>query len=142
MSAGTGIRHSEFNGSGEEPVHFLQIWLLPDRPGHHPSYEQRPFPAPDRQNRLRPIASSDGAEGSTVIHQDARVFASLLGGGRTVEHPIAQGRHAWVQVARGEVDVNGVRLAAGDGAALSEERLLRITGAGPGEAELLVFDLA
>ena len=142
MSAGSGIRHSEFNGSREEPVHFLQIWLVPDRPGHRPSYEQRLFPAPGRRDQLRLIASPDGAEGSTVIHQDARVYASLLGGGRTVEHPIAAGRHAWVQVARGDVDVNGVQLGAGDGAALSDERLLRIRGAGEGEAELLVFDLA
>jgi redox-sensitive bicupin YhaK (pirin superfamily) len=142
MSAGTGIRHSEFNGSKDEAVHFLQIWLLPDRPGHRPSYEQRPFPTPGRLNQLKLIASPEGAEGSTVIHQDARVFAALLEGGRTAEHALAAGRYAWVQVARGEVDVNGVRLSAGDGAAISEERLLRITGAGSGPAELLVFDLA
>ncbi len=142
MSAGTGIHHSEFNGSPWEPVHFLQIWLLPDRTGHRPSYEQRAYPAPERRDRLRLIASPDGADGSTVIHQDARVYATLLGQGRTVELPLAAGRHAWVQVARGEVDTNGTRLSAGDGAALSDERLLRIGGAGPGEAELLVFDLA
>jgi redox-sensitive bicupin YhaK (pirin superfamily) len=142
MSAGTGIQHSEFNGSKDEPVHFLQIWLLPDRPGHRPSYEQRPFPAPGRRNRLRLIASPDGAEGSTVIHQDARVFASLLGQGQAVELPLAPRRHAWVQVAQGEVEVNGVQLGAGDGAAISEEPLVRIAGAGSGEAELLVFDMA
>jgi redox-sensitive bicupin YhaK (pirin superfamily) len=142
MSAGTGIRHSEFNGSAGEPVHFLQIWLLPDHPGHRPSYEQRTFPAAERSGRLRLVASPDGAEGSTVIHQDARVFAALLGAGQALEHPIAPGRHAWVQVARGAVEVNGQRLAAGDGAALSDEPRLRIAGAGEGEAELLVFDLA
>ncbi len=141
MSAGTGIQHSEFNGSAQEPVHFLQIWLLPDRPGHRSSYEQRAYPATERRDRLRLIASPDGAEGSTTIHQDARVYASLLGQGRTVELPLAAGRHGWVQVAGGEVEVNGVRLAAGDGAAISEEALVRIAGAGPGEAELLVFDL-
>ena len=142
MSAGTGIRHSEFNGSRDQPVHFLQIWLLPDRPGHRPSYEQRPFPASERQGRLRLIASPDGAEGSTVIHQDARVYAALLEEGRTIEHPLGPSRHSWIQVARGQVDLNGSRLDAGDGAAVSEERLLRLTGAGRDEAELLVFDLA
>src|SRR5512142_137155 len=105
MSAGTGIRHSEFNGSDREPVHFLQIWLLPDRPGHRPSYEQRAFPEAERRGVLRLVASPDGAEGSTVIHQDARVFATLLGPGRTLEHPLAPGRHAWVQVARGAVQL-------------------------------------
>jgi quercetin 2,3-dioxygenase len=142
MSAGTGIRHSEFNGSGAEPVHFLQIWLLPDRPGHRPSYEQRTFPAEERRGRLRLVASPDGAEGSTTIHQDARVFAALLARGQQVELGLPPGRHGWVQVARGEVELNGVRLAAGDGAAASDERLLRLSGAGEGEAELLVFDLA
>jgi quercetin 2,3-dioxygenase len=142
MSAGTGILHSEFNGSADEPVHFLQIWLLPDRPGHRPSYEQRPFPPSGRKGQLRLIASPDGADGSTGIHQDARVYATLLEEGRTVELPLAPGRHGWVQVASGEVDVNGQRLAAGDGAAISDESLVRITGAGRGEAELLVFDLA
>jgi redox-sensitive bicupin YhaK (pirin superfamily) len=142
MSAGTGIRHSEFNGSAAETVHFLQIWLLPDRAGHEPSYEQRTFPAAERNGRLRLVASPDGAEGSTVIHQDARVFVALLGVGHALEHPLAPGRHAWVQVARGAVEVNGQRLAAGDGAALSDEPRVRIAGAGEGEAELLVFDLA
>ena len=142
MSAGTGIRHSEFNGSQDEPVHFLQIWLLPDQPGHGPSYEQRPFPASERRSSLRLISSPDGADGSTVIHQDTRVYATLLEEGRTVEHALTPSRHAWVQVASGEVDVNGQRLAAGDGAAISGERQVRITGAGPGEAELLLFDLA
>ncbi len=142
MSAGTGIHHSEFNGSAQEPVHFLQIWLLPDRPGHRPSYEQRAFPEAERRGVLRLVASPDGAESSTTIHQDARVFATLLAPGRTVEHVLAPGRHAWVQVARGAVQVNGVSLSAGDGAAVSAEPLLRLAGAGAEEAELLVFDLA
>ena len=142
MSAGTGIRHSEFNGSPKEPVHFLQIWLLPDRPGHRPTYEQKAFPAEERRRRLRLVASPDGAQGSTTIHQDARVFATLLADGQAVELPLAAGRHAWVQVARGEVEVNGRRLAHGDGAAISGEPLLQLTGRGAEEAELLIFDLA
>ena len=142
MSAGTGIRHSEFNGSDAEPVHFLQIWLHPDRPGHGPSYEQRSYPEAERRGRLRLVASPDGALGSTTIHQDARVYATLLPQGSTVEMALAPGRHAWVQVARGAVLLNGERLAAGDGAAVSEEGLLRLAAAGEGEAELLIFDLA
>jgi redox-sensitive bicupin YhaK (pirin superfamily) len=142
MSAGTGIRHSEFNASPSEPVHFLQVWLLPDRPGHRPSYEQQEFAAGERRGRLRLVASPDGAEGSTTIHQDARVYATLLADGQAVEHELAPGRHAWVQVARGAVEVNGTRLSQGDGAAVSHERLLRLIGRGAGEAELLVFDLA
>jgi quercetin 2,3-dioxygenase len=142
MSAGTGIRHSEFNGSAEEPVHFLQIWLLPDRTGHRPSYEQRPFPAEERRGKLRLVASPDGAEGSTVVHQDARVWATLLADGQRVEQALAPGRHGWIQVARGEVEVNGTRLRAGDGAALSGEPKVELTGRGAQEAEVLVFDLA
>ena len=142
MSAGTGIRHSEFNGSDAEPVHFLQIWLHPDRPGHRPSYEQRSFPEPERRGRLRLVASPDGAQGSTTIHQDARVYASLLQEGSAVEQALPPGRHAWVQVARGAVLLNGERLSAGDGAAVSDERLLKLSAAGPGEAEILLFDLA
>jgi quercetin 2,3-dioxygenase len=142
MSAGTGVRHSEFNGSQEEEVHFLQIWILPDRPGHPPSYEQRAYPEVERRGRLRLVASPDGAEGSTTLHQDARVFATLLGRGARVEHALAPGRHAWVQVARGQIEVNGVPLRAGDGAALSAERALALEGRGDGEAEVLVFDLA
>ncbi|HVO18203.1 MAG TPA: pirin family protein [Anaeromyxobacter sp.] len=142
MSAGTGIRHSEFNGSDAEPVHFLQIWLQPDRPGHSPSYEQRSYPEAERRGRLRLVASPDGAHGSTTIHQDARVYATLLPEGSTVETALAPGRHAWVQVARGAVLLNGERLGAGDGAAVSDEGLLRLAAAGEGEAELLIFDLA
>jgi hypothetical protein len=142
MSAGTGIRHSEFNNSATTPVHLLQIWLLPDRPGHPPSYEQRPFPAEERRGRLRLVASPDGAEGSTTIHQDARVYATLLPDGRAAALALGQGRHAWVQVARGAVEVNGARLEAGDGAAISGEPGLTLTGRGADEAEVLVFDLA
>ena len=142
MSAGTGVRHSEFNGSEREPVHFLQIWIVPDRAGHAPSYEQRVYPEDERRGNLRLIASPDGAEESTLLHQDARVFACLLEPGAGVSHAIAPARHAWVQVARGEVELNGTRLRAGDGAAVSHERALVFTGAGSSTAELLVFDLA
>jgi quercetin 2,3-dioxygenase len=142
MSAGTGVRHSEFNGSQEEQVHFLQIWILPDRAGHRPSYEQHAYPEAERRGGLRLVASPDGAEGSTTIHQDARAYAALLGRGERVEHAVDAGRHAWVQVARGSVEVNGVVLRAGDGAAVSEERSLLLVGAGDELVELLLFDLA
>jgi hypothetical protein len=142
MSAGSGVRHSEFNGSRDEEVHFLQIWILPDRAGHEPSYEQRAYPEAERRGRLRLVASPDGADGSTTVHQDARVFATLLGRGERVEHALAPGRHAWVQVARGAAEVNGVALSAGDGAAASGERALTLAGAGDGVAEVLLFDLA
>ena len=141
MSAGTGVTHSEMNGSKQEPVHFLQIWILPDRAGHQPSYGQAAVPLDELRGTLRPIATPDGAGGSLVIHQDARLFATILGPGQAVRHPLAPGRHGWVQVARGEATVNGAALEAGDGVAISGEREIAITAAG-GEAELLVFDLA
>ncbi len=142
MSAGTGVRHSEFNGSQDEEVHFLQIWIVPDRAGYRPSYEQKAFPEAARRGRLSLVASPDGAEGSTTIRQDVRVYATLLGKGERVEHALAPGRHAWIQVARGELDLNGVVLRAGDGAAVSEERALALAGRGEGLAEALLFDLA
>lgn len=142
MSAGTGVRHSEFNGSQGEEVHFLQIWIVPDRAGHRPSYEQKAFPDAERRGRLALVASPDGADGSTTIHQDARVYATLLGEGERVEHALAPGRHAWVQVARGELEANGVVLRPGDGAAVSDERALVLAGRGEGLAEALLFDLA
>ncbi len=142
MTAGTGVTHSEVNPSDEEPLHLLQIWLLPDRRGHAPSYEQKAFPDEERRGRLRLVASPDGASGSLSIHQDARVYASLLAKGQEVEHRLASGRGAWVQVARGEVALGGQVLRAGDGASLEGQETLRIAGAGDGEAELLLFDLA
>ncbi len=141
MSAGTGVMHSEFNGSKEEPVHFLQIWIVPDRAGHRPSYEQKAYPEAERRGRLRLVASPDGAEGSTTLHQDARVYATLLAPGERAEHALAAGRHAWVQVARGELALNGTALRAGDGAAVSDERALALVAAGKETAEVLVFDL-
>jgi redox-sensitive bicupin YhaK (pirin superfamily) len=143
MSAGTGVMHSEFNGSGDAPVHFLQIWLVPDRTGIAPSYEQRPFPEAERRGRLRLVAAPGGGGGGALaIQQDARVYASLLGAGERARLELAPGRHAWIQVARGEVLANGVSLRAGDGAAISDERAVELEGKGKDVAELLAFDLA
>jgi len=142
MTAGTGVRHSEYNGSKDQVVHFLQVWILPDRAGHAPSYEQKVFPDSEKRGRLRLVASPDAAEGSLAIHQDVRVYATVLAGGEAVRHALAPGRHAWVQVARGEVTVNGRTLRAGDGAALSEEPEVAIEGAGDAGGEALLFDLA
>jgi redox-sensitive bicupin YhaK (pirin superfamily) len=139
MSAGTGVRHSEFNESRTEPVHFLQIWILPDRRGHAPGYEQKTFPEAERRGRLRLVASNDGREGSVSLHQDVALWAGVLDEGQTAELPLADGRHAWVHVARGAVSVNGKRLGEGDGAALSDERAVALAGHG---GEVLVFDLA
>ena len=140
MSAGTGVTHSEFNASRTEPVHFLQIWILPDRTGLAPSYEQRRFPEEERRGRLRLVASPDGADGSVTVHQDARLLAALLAPGQAVGHALAPGRHAWVQVARGAVEVSGQRLSAGDGAALSGETEVALRGIA--DSEVLLFDLA
>jgi hypothetical protein len=140
MSAGTGVMHSEFNGSRTEPVHFLQIWLIPDQRGVTPGYEQKAFPAEQRQGQLRLIASPDAADGSVTIHQDARVYSTLLGKGESVTHALAPGRHAWVHVARGQVRLGDTVLSAGDGAAISDERSITLTGDAP--SEILLFDLA
>lgn len=139
MSAGSGIRHSEFNGSRTEPVRFLQIWIPPSQRGLAPSYEQKHFPEAERRGRLRLVASPDGAEGSITIHQDARLYAALLDGEERASLALAPGRHAFVQVVRGAVVANGVALAEGDGLAISEEAELSLQGAR--EVELLVFDL-
>ena len=138
MSAGTGITHGEQNPSASEPVHFFQIWILPERDGLAPSYEQKHFPAEERRGRLRLVASRDGREGSIRIHQDVDLFATLLGVRDALEHALRPGRHAWLQVARGRCTLNGVALEAGDGVAVSEETSLRLAG---GDAELLLFDL-
>jgi redox-sensitive bicupin YhaK (pirin superfamily) len=141
MSAGTGVTHSELNGSEQEPVHFLQVWLVPDRTGHPPAYGQQAIPLEALRGTLRPVATPDGAGGTLLIHQDATVFATILRAGEAVRHPLAPGRHAWVQVARGEATVNGTAVQAGDGVALSSEREVAIA-ASTGEAELPLFDLA
>lgn len=140
MSAGTGITHSEFNPSESEPVHLYQIWLLPERRGIAPSYEQRRFAAEERRNQLRLVASRDAADGSLLIHQDARILLSTLDAGQEVAHELAEGRHAWLQVLRGVVWLNGQELKSSDGAAVSDERLLTIRAAE--EAEVMLFDLA
>jgi len=140
MSAGTGVTHSEYNPSSTDPVHFLQIWILPEREGLAPSYEQRRFGAEDRRGVMRLIASPDGRDGTLRLHQDVEIHASLVEPGKPVAHELAAGRHAWIQMIRGEIEVAGVSLAAGDGAAVSDETQLRIE---PREtSELLLFDLA
>lgn len=140
MSAGIGIRHSEFNASSDAPVHFLQIWLLPERQGLAPRYDQRTIPVAEKRGRLRLVASRDGRAESLLIHQDADVFASLLNKGETVEHKLNAGRKAWVQIVGGDADVNGVALHAGDGAAIENEALVSIASLESG-AEFLLFDL-
>jgi redox-sensitive bicupin YhaK (pirin superfamily) len=140
MSAGRGIRHSEFNPSKTDPVHLLQIWITPDRPGHEPGYEQKAFPEEEKRGRLRLIASSDGKDGSVTIHQDAKLYVSLLAPGQEVKHDLTRNRHAWAQVAKGEVELNGKKLDQGDGAAISDEQKLTIKGVK--DAEVLLFDLA
>ena len=140
MSAGTGVVHSEFNGSKTDPVHFLQIWIKPDAKGIAPRYEQKTFPAADKRGRLRLVASPDGDAGSLRINADARVYAGVLDAGQQVDLALGDGRHAWVQVAEGRVRLNGQELAAGDGVAISDERHLNIEGTDAGE--VLVFDLA
>jgi len=140
MSAGTGVRHSERNLSADEPVHFLQIWLLPNARGVAPSYEQKSFQEAEKRGRLRLVASPDGRDGSVSLHADVSLYAGLFDAGESAELSLQLGRHAWVQLARGAALVNGVALGPGDGAALSEEPSVRINGVAG--AELLVFDLA
>jgi quercetin 2,3-dioxygenase len=142
MSAGTGVTHSEFNASKEEPVHFLQIWIQPAQKGLAPGYEQRHFPAEDRRGRLRLIASQDGRDGSVTVHQDVAVYSAVLGDKAEVRHEVRPGRSAWVQVARGAVLAGGKRLQAGDGAATGAAGTLTLAGDGAGDAEVLLFDLA
>jgi hypothetical protein len=141
MSAGRGIAHSEFNHSKEEPVHLLQIWIHPERKGLAPGYEQKEVRLEERRGRLRLLASRDGREGTVTIHQDVSLYSTILAPGQAVAHPLAKGRHAWVQVARGSIVANGERLAQGDGLGISESAEVTIEAAGEGEAEVLVFDL-
>ncbi|HEY2387494.1 MAG TPA: pirin family protein [Candidatus Binatia bacterium] len=142
MSAGTGVTHSEFNASRSEPVHLMQIWILPERRGLQPEYEQKAFPEAERRGRMRLIVSRDGAEGSVTLHQDARIYATVLAAGERVTHTLAPGRSAWVQLADGAVRLNGTALTAGDGAAVTGETALEIGADGAGRIELLLFDLA
>ena len=142
MTAGTGVLHSEFNPSETEPVHLYQIWILPDRHGLTPSYEQRSFEADGEGMRgaFRLVASPDAGDGALTIHQDARLFLSSLEAGERVHHELAPGRHAWLQVLRGGVELNGRSLAEGDGAAVSDEASLDLVGTG--SAQVMLFDLA
>ncbi len=139
MSAGRGVQHSEFNPSDGEGVHLLQIWIEPDVRGIPPEYEQKVFSDRDKRGRLALIASPDGAAGSLTIHQDARLFASLLGAGESVSHALAPGRRAYLHLVSGELGLNGTRLAGGDGAKISDEAALSLTAAS--DAEVLLFDL-
>ena len=139
MSAGTGVLHSEFNPSQSELVHFLQIWIIPDRAGYSPSYEQKTFSNEDKSGKLRLIVSRDGREGSVTAHQDVAVYAGVLAAGQRIEHAVPKGRYAWVQVIRGALDVNGEALGAGDGAAFDASDKVVLTTNGSGEA--LLFDL-
>ena len=140
MSAGTGVTHSEFNPSKSERLHLLQIWILPEKAGLDPSYEQRSFNREDKLNKLCLVASNDTQNGAVKIHQDASLFISLVDKDKKVEHRLKEGRHAWVQVAGGSITLNNVPLNAGDGAAISEEKLLTITA--KTSSEILLFDLA
>ncbi len=140
MSAGTGVRHSEFNHSQTEPVHFLQIWITPKFSGIKPDYQEKRFDDAEKRGRLRLVASQDGSDGSLLIAQDAQVYAGLLDGAERIEHKIAPGRHAYLHVARGELTLNGRPLAAGDGAKIADETLLAL--ADGKNAEVLLFDLA
>jgi len=140
MSAGTGVTHSEFNASQSEPVHFLQIWILPDARGQAPSYEQKHFTEAERQGKLRLVASKGGQDGSLRLQQDARLYAGLLASGESVSHELLPGRYAWLHVARGKVELGGETLGAGDAAAFEQAGNIAVS---PLEAcEILLFDLA
>lgn len=140
MSAGTGVRHSEANPSADTPVHLLQIWILPAEQGTQPEYEEKKFSDDEKRNKLRLIVSPEGSDGSVRIHQDAKIYASLLDDGQEVVHTLGNGRSAWLQVAAGSVTLNDVALKPGDGAAVSGESDLRITA--QEASEVLLFDLA
>jgi redox-sensitive bicupin YhaK (pirin superfamily) len=142
MSAGTGVTHSEYNPSPTERLHLLQIWIKPEARNLAPSYEQKKVAPEGRPGRLQLLASRDAREGSVKIQQDAALYTAALEPKETVRHALASGRHAWLQVARGAVTLNGVALKAGDGAAVSDERALEIAGADGGSSEILLFDLA
>jgi hypothetical protein len=140
MSAGTGVAHSEFNASDSETAHLYQIWMFPDRQGYKPVYDQKHFTAADKRGKLRLVVSPDGRDGSVQIRQDNELYATVLAPGESVQHALQPDRHAYVQVARGSVTLNGQPLEAGDGAAISAEKSLELTGVN--DAEVLLFDLA
>jgi len=140
MSAVTGVTHSEFNASPTEPVHLYQIWMFPEKLGLKPAYDQKNFTEAEKRAKLRLVASPDGRDGSVKIHQDNELYATVLDKGESVKHELKPDRHAYVQVARGSVKLNGKELAEGDGAAISAEKSLELTGAK--DAEIFLFDLA
>ena len=140
MTAGTGVRHSEYNASKTAPVHFLQIWILPERNGLKPGYEQKTFPADEARGKLRLIGSRDGRDGSVTIHEDVDLYATRLGRGETVSLKLSPGRGAWVQVVEGELTANGERLGAGDGIAIEDADALRLEARN--DVHALVFDMA
>jgi redox-sensitive bicupin YhaK (pirin superfamily) len=140
MSAGTGVTHSEFNASKSEPAHLLQIWMLPEKKGLKPIYGQKNFAESEKRGKLRLVASPDGRDGSVTVRQENELYATVLGAGESVRHELKPERHAYVQVARGSVKLNGKELQEGDGAAISEEKAVELTGMQ--DAEVLLFDLA
>jgi redox-sensitive bicupin YhaK (pirin superfamily) len=140
MTAGTGVAHSEFNGSRDTPVHFLQIWILPESRNLPPGYEQKSFTKQERQGKFKVVAARDGANGALVVHQDMTLLAGLFAEGEQAEYRLAPGRHAWLHVARGKLRANGVDLEAGDALQLSDEAELAVTGLK--DAEVLLFDLS
>ena len=140
LSAGTGVTHSEFNASETEPVHLYQIWMFPEKQGLKPTYGQKNFSETEKRGKLRLLASPDGRNGSVKIRQDNDLYATVLGASETVKHELKPDRHAYVQVARGRVTLNGKKLEEGDGAAISNEKIVELTGAD--KAEVLLFDLA
>jgi redox-sensitive bicupin YhaK (pirin superfamily) len=140
MSAGTGVTHSEFNASKTAPAHLLQIWMLPEKKGLKPVYGQKNFAESEKRGKLRLVASPDGRDGSITVRQENELYATVLGAGESVRHELKPERHAYVQVARGSVKLNGKELQEGDGAAISEEKAVELTGMQ--DAEVLLFDLA
>jgi quercetin 2,3-dioxygenase len=140
MSAGTGIRHSEFNASQTELVHLLQIWILPEQKGIEPSYEQKTFPEAEKRGKLLLVGSRKGRDGSITIHQDVDFYAASLQAGEEVSHTLAPGRVAWLQVARGSVQLNDQSLTAGDGVAIAQESQMTLKGSADA-AEVLLFDM-
>jgi quercetin 2,3-dioxygenase len=140
MTAGTGVAHSEFNGSRDTPVHFLQIWVLPESRNLPPGYEQKNFTRQDRQGKFKVVASREGADGAVLVHQDVKLLAGLFAEGEKSQYTLAPGRSAWLHVARGKLRVNGIELSAGDALQVSDEAALEVTGVQ--DAEALLFDLS
>jgi len=139
MSAGTGIMHSEFNPSKTDPLHFLQIWIIPNQLGLPPSYEQKNLPVEELRGRFRLVAAPDGREGAVTVHQDARLFVAIMQAGEKVEHAVERGRGIWLQVARGVIALNGTEMREGDGAAAEKETVIEVEA--ETDAEVLLFDL-